>query len=141
MKTISKRMVFIILVLSTVGMWSIAHASRVSNCQQAEKTVSFRHDVLPALQSKCMPCHFSSEIPPGLTVSSEKAYSNLVGRASVEVPGEDIVKPGDAAHSYLVRKLMARPGVGERMPPYGAPLSPSEQKLLREWIAQGAKNN
>jgi hypothetical protein len=139
-RAISKRVIPIV-TLAVAGLWPMAHAGHARDCRQADKTVSFRLDVLPALQSKCIACHFDSETPPGLSFSLQKAYGDLVGRTSVEVPTEEIIKPGDPAHSYLVRKVKAKPAVGKQMPPYGAPLSASELKLLTEWIAQGAKDN
>ncbi|MGH9326554.1 MAG: hypothetical protein ACRD2B_07715 [Terriglobia bacterium] len=130
-----------IAILGILVAWPVARAGQSRTCRQAGKIVSFRLDVLPALESKCIACHFDSETPPGLNFSLQQAYRNLVGRTSIEVAGEDIIKPGDPLHSYLITKVTKKPPVGKRMPPYGAALSSRELHLLTEWIAQGAQDN
>src|SRR5579863_8037448 len=108
MKTIPKRWILIV-ALAFGSLLPMARAEHSRECRQADRAVSFRRDVLPALQSKCMACHFDSETPPGLNFSSEEAYANLVGRNCIEVPNEDIVKPGDPAQSYLIKKISEKP--------------------------------
>ena len=81
-----------------------------------------------------------------------------VMRASRTNPAMQIVKPGDPANSFLMRKVdgwftdimgMCTPleqdlpsPCGDLMPASGSePLCDDERDLIRRWIAQGAKNN
>ena len=70
------------------------------------------------------------------------AYTNLVGVASVGSKGDIRVIASDPDHSYIVRKLEAGPSiVGQQMPLGKAPISAANMQLIRDWIADGAKNN
>jgi uncharacterized membrane protein len=116
----------------SVAKPAIAHSTRV---------VSFRRDVLPVLQDRCMACHFQKDHWPGMDLSQDRAYMTLVNQKG-QLSGKDVlVKPADPTHSFLMNKLSAKPRVGESMPPYGMGLSPQERNLVAQWIQQGAKNN
>lgn len=86
-------------------------------------------------------CHGSGE--GGLTMTSAgTAHSNLVNRSSTGAPSETLVIPGNAAGSYLMKKLTGASGiVGVQMPNGGAPLDTIDMNNIRNWINQGAKNN
>jgi hypothetical protein len=105
------------------------------------RVVSFKNDVLPALQESCLACHYSKSQMPGLDLSSANAYADLVNRKSSLDGHLVLVKPSSAADSFIVEKLSPKPRYGASMPPYARPLSPSEKNLLTEWIQQGAKDN
>lgn len=82
-----------------------------------------------------------------------------VMRPSKTLPSMQIVKPGDPANSFLMRKMDGcftdiqsmctaleppLPGdgpCGAQMPQKADPLEADERDLIRRWIAQGAKNN
>jgi hypothetical protein len=84
-------------------------------------------------------CHGSDE-SGGLDLRHDAAYDALVGVGSVGAPGEPRVAPGDAAASFLVRKLagVLERGEGDPMPSVGRPLRPLELDLIRAWIDAGA---
>lgn len=74
--------------------------------------------------------------------SAANAHANLVNRAATGAPNETRVIPGNAAGSYLVKKLEGAAGiVGARMPLGGSPLDSIDMNNIRNWINQGAKNN
>lgn len=95
-------------------------------------TVPFSQKVLPILIVQgCASCHGGSG---GL----------IVGTVADLLAGGDhgpAVVPGDAAGSNLVKKLVAPPPFGQRMPLGGAQLPDSTINVIRTWINQGAKNN
>ncbi|HWB83794.1 MAG TPA: hypothetical protein VG675_06620 [Bryobacteraceae bacterium] len=105
------------------------------------RVVSFKTDVLPALQESCLACHYSKSQMPGLDLSTANAYSDLVNRKSSLDAHLVLVKPSAVADSFLVEKLSPKPRYGASMPPYARPLSPAEKNLLTQWIQQGAKDN
>ena len=84
-------------------------------------------------------CHGGGQ--GGLTMTSASgAYGALVDVASPN-SGETRVIPGNAADSYLVKKLEGTATVGQRMPLGGGPLDDIDLQNIKNWINQGAKNN
>jgi hypothetical protein len=112
-----------------------------------DRDVSYAKDVEPLFErpfgkAGCS-CHLpSSPVTVGIQVSglSLGGYSALMRGGN---SGRDtIVVPGDPCTSLLVQKTSNAPPSGARMPSDGPPyLSPSEQRLLSDWIAEGAHDN
>ena len=97
--------------------------------------VDFTRDVRPILSSRCLKCHGPDE-------ETREAGLRLDVRAAAigELEsGEVAVVPGEADGSGLIERVTAE-DADLRMPPAGQgdPLSPSEVKILRDWIAGGA---
>jgi len=91
-------------------------------------------------ESNCtQSCHLGS-FPAGGLDLSDASFSVyfLVTQASLQNPLQLLVDPGNPRESLLLQKLNCdAPDVGSRMPPGGrAPLS--LQKLVYDWIEQGA---
>ncbi len=64
--------------------------------------------------------------------------ASLVNIVSFFEPGIDRVEPGDALESLLFRKVnCSDPGIGNRMP-FGELLSLDQQRLIFDWIEEGA---
>ncbi|MFA5833247.1 MAG: hypothetical protein WDA22_07200 [Bacteroidota bacterium] len=94
-----------------------------------------------ALQS----CHGASA-KAGLNLSKGSSYDNLVNVRSVEdkknLPPFYRVKPNSPDSSFLYIKITSPgQGQGDRMPQAGISLSQNEIAAIRQWIAEGAKNN
>lgn len=94
---------------------------------------------------RCSGCHTGggAVLPASMNLSSAAAsFAALVNVSSAEQPALRRVLPGDAAASYLVRKLEGSAGItGERMPQGGPFLSAAEIDRVRSWINAGAPNN
>ena len=94
--------------------------------------ISFLHQVLPILTDHgCTGCHGGTS---GLSV----------GTVSALMIGGDhgpAITPGDADASLLVKKLSTAPPFGSRMPLGGPYLNDATIGVIRQWIAEGAKNN
>lgn len=84
-------------------------------------------------------CHGGSA-QAGLNLARGSSYANLVGVRGTQEPIVRVI-PGDPSGSYLVIKLEGRQSVGSRMPQTGTPLDTIDLTNIRNWIAQGAKNN
>src|SRR5439155_24232980 len=84
----------------------------------------FDRDVAPLLAARCLDCHRGPKPKGGLDLSRKAGV--LGGDGPVVVPG----KPDE---SELWNRVAA-----EEMPPK-KPLSDAEKRVLREWIAGGAK--
>ena len=96
---------------------------------------------------KCSGCHDGSVAPGGTLPGSQdlragSSFASLVNVASLEQPALMRVKPGDAANSYLIRKLQGAAGItGARMPFGGPYLDQATIDQITSWIASGAPNN
>ena len=109
--------------------------------------VSFQNDIVDGIFSpdgaNCHKCHTpEGETPIGL----ELGGLDLSDRASLLLGGTvsraDIVIPGRPCDSVLWQKVTAGPPFGQRMPASGPPfLSPEQIRLIRDWIAEGARAN
>lgn len=84
-------------------------------------------------------CHGTSAYA-GLTLTTGNSYANLVNVAATQA-GVVRVIPGNATDSYLIVKVEGRQSVGDQMPLGGAALDNIDLTNLKNWIAQGAKNN
>jgi hypothetical protein len=88
-------------------------------------------------------------------LTNGNSYAAIVGVNSSEVATMPYVTPGDTENSFLFRKIdgsftsipycMAHASTGEcgvRMPMVGgAPLTPGQIALIRDWINAGAPND
>ncbi len=86
-------------------------------------------------------CHDRLGRQQDLQLSVGSAYSQTVGRPSVEMPQLLRVAPGDPANSYLYRKITGAGITGDRMPQGGPYLTDAQIKLVRDWIRRGAPND
>jgi hypothetical protein len=111
-----------------------------------DEDVSFRDDIVPrvlrASATDCSKCHTPDGATPigievgGLDLST---YASL-RRGGIN-SGSDIVVAGQPCDSILWQKLVAPP-FGARMPLDGPPFGGDDVlELLRDWIAEGARDN
>ncbi|WDI45192.1 DUF1553 domain-containing protein [Bremerella sp. P1] len=91
--------------------------------------ISFRERVQPLLANRCLACHGPDE-------NGRKADLRLDTEAGAK---DFAIEPGNADDSELISRIESDdPDVVMPPPGHGKPLSSSEQKLLRDWIDQGA---
>lgn len=134
--------------------------------------VSFREDLMPILQSRCNTaiCHGGAydkaQVDLWLGPDDETEptddelwyiYRSLIDIQSRVAPQLALVRAGDAAQSYFMRKLddchepaelecVLDPDLygspcGDRMPVLSEQLSVAERDLFRSWIESGAPEN
>ncbi|MGD8535503.1 MAG: hypothetical protein PVF66_06585 [Candidatus Aminicenantes bacterium] len=103
---------------------------------------SFSNHIQPIFTNNCAQggCH-NSTAQAGLNLTQGVAYSNIVNVASTQVPQSMRVLPGDAANSYLVKKIEGTQTVGTRMPQGRNALSSITIQNIKNWVDRGAKNN
>jgi hypothetical protein len=88
--------------------------------------------------ARCTTCHAPST-SGSLSLADSASHAQLVGVNSSQDPSIQRVVPFDAAGSLLFRKInCTSPGVGSRMPRNRPAISLEEQRLIRDWINQGA---
>jgi uncharacterized membrane protein len=104
-----------------------------------KKEVSFRTDIQPMLNNRCVQCH-GAEKPAGKVMLT--TYESLVS-STVSRWKKPVVIPGNPGDSWLyLRTGTTQPHF--RMPPDTltvVPLTDKEIELIGRWIQQGAKNN
>jgi hypothetical protein len=115
---------------------------------EPDHSVSFKNDVLALFER--MPdkgpgcsCHLpASRRASGLELTGLdlSSYAGLMGGG--DNSRDMIVVPGDPCASIVLQKVSGAPPFGARMPSNGPPyLTPREQQLLADWIAEGAHDN
>lgn len=109
----------------------------------ADTEVSFEHDLLPVLVWRCGYCHMREDRHGSLIIDPELAYRSLVNVPAVSFAQMKRVEPGKPERSFLIYKMTGEHGrlgaAGRSMPSW--PLPEEFIDLLRQWIAQGAKDN
>jgi len=106
-------------------------------------TVSFSQDIQPVFNSSCAlsGCHAGNSPSAGLNLGSGVAYGNIVNRTSSQNTSLSLIKPGDPANSYLIRKIKGEDISGSRMPLGRAALSMEIIARFENWVREGAVNN
>lgn len=105
---------------------------------------SFSRDIQPILTKRCVVggCHTLGIAQGGLALDSTVAYAALVGVPSVSGGAYLRVAPGNAADSWLIRRLSAdateRQGL-PRMPLAATPLTANQLATVVAWIDRGAR--
>ncbi len=103
----------------------------------AAEEVSFALDVKPILDSRCTSCHAPGGTgykQSGLDLTS---YEGLM-KGTKYGP---IVVPGNAFTSNLNVLIEGRASRELQMPHNQRPLLQAQQKIIADWVKQGAKNN
>ena len=121
----------------TSGFAGLVLLLPVSSLVSANDAISFKNDVFPVIQIKCLACH-----KPG-GAGYEKSGLDLrsyVGLMKGTKFGS-IVTPGDAFLSNLNVLIEGRASKSIRMPFKSKKLNPCDQKMFRRWVDQGAKDN
>lgn len=121
---------------SVLGLAILSAAGGAAPATAAEQ-VSFKLDVYPILQSRCVACHSpggDGYAVSGLDLSS---YDGLI-KGTKHGP---IVVPGDAVSSNLNVLIEGRADPRVRMPHNERPLLKAQQQIVHTWVKQGAKDN
>ena len=102
-----------------------------------QTAISYKSDIQPILQQYCVECHAEGgkgTEKSGLVLTSYESVMKGTRFGS-------IIKPGDALSSTLIMLVEGRADPSIKMP-HGKESLPKEKiELLKQWVAQGAKNN
>jgi mono/diheme cytochrome c family protein len=116
-------------LVAVVAVFSAA--SRLAAADVVAKSVDYSREVQPILTANCYACH-------GPDAGQRKAKLRLDQRDSTI---KKAIKPGDASHSPLIRRISSG-DPDEMMPPPDSKkdrLTPAQIDVLRRWIDEGAK--
>jgi hypothetical protein len=103
----------------------------------AAQTVSFKDDVFPIIELRCLECHQPGG--PGYEASGLdlRTYESLMKGTKYGA----MVIPNNPTESNLLAVVEHRTSTEIRMPHNRKKLSKCEIQQLRFWISQGARNN
>jgi hypothetical protein len=100
----------------------------------------FKKDVLPILQESCIDCH-AAPYKKGTRLRKPKGGYRVDTRENILKAGESEeagVIPGNAAKSQVYKRIILEEDHDDIMPPKGDPLTPAQQKVIKDWIDAGA---
>ncbi len=106
----------------------------------ASAAPDFAKDIQPILQEKCIDCH-AAPYKKGTRLRKPKGDYRVDTREHIVKAGESEeagVVPKDAAKSQLYKRIILPEDHDDIMPPKGDPLTPAQQKLIKDWIDAGA---
>ena len=99
---------------------------------QTSEPIDFGRQIQPILAKRCFACHGPDKAEGELRLNQkESAFAKLTSEKRALVPK-------DLEQSELFRRVTSTDD-GERMPPEGQPLTPTQVDLLKKWIEQGAE--
>ncbi len=107
----------------------------VAGC--GEQEVSFKKEVMPILQARCVSCHKpggTGYIASGLSMES---YDNLMKGTKFG----PVIIPGYSFSSTLQILVEHKADSSINMPKQNPKLPQDQVELIGKWINQGAKNN
>lgn len=110
-------------------------SSSVPSVKDPQQLPVFAGIIAPLFENKCVNCHGAAK---------SKGDLRLDSFAAVMKGGEDgvVVKPGNAAGSEMMRRVLLPEDTDDHMPPGGKPqLTTDEIALLKWWIDTGASGS
>ena len=117
---------------------ALAAGTGLAAAARADETVSYKLDVQPILSARCGECHVPPDgqgyVKSGLDLSS---YAGLM-KGTKHGP---VVIPGSPLTSNLNVLIEGRAAKELQMPHGQRPLLKAQQKIIHDWVAQGAKDN
>lgn len=126
---------FFACCLLVAGSAVLATAADKKPASKTTPAVSFKEDILPTLQTRCVECHKPGG--EGFTKSGLdlQSYEGLM-KGTHDGP---MVTPGNAMTSNLLVLVEGKAGI--RMPHNRRSLNRCELQALRDWVNQGAHDN
>lgn len=106
----------------------------------------FERDIMPIIERRCGigGCHSDLSHQAGLVLTRSSAHAALVNKPSQLRLGEVLVRPGNAANSWMVIAIGAdearRMGLA-RMPLGSGALTPNQIQTIVNWVNRGAPND
>ena len=100
----------------------------------------FKKDVMPILQESCIDCH-AAPYKKGTRLRKPKGGYRVDTRENILKAGDSEeagVVPGNASKSELYKRIILEEDHDDIMPPKGDPLTPAQQKVIKDWIDAGA---
>lgn len=115
---------------------TIANAIRQGPDPVPAGPITWSRHVLPLFRNRCVGCHVDGARQGNYRVDTP-GLAAIAGDSGTP----SMLVPGDPDRSFIVQKLTSRrPAIGAQMPLDRPPLAPHELELVRQWIAEGARD-
>ena len=138
MDALARRFAAAIKASGAILLLAVGTASDGAADDRADRppaTIDFNRHIRPILSDKCFQCHG----PDGKKRQS-KLRLDVEASAKADRDGSPAILPGKPDESYLLEQIT--PADGEAaMPKDKPPLSETQTKLIRQWIAEGAADD
>ena len=85
-------------------------------------------------------CHAGGSPSAGLNLEAANSYAMIVGVASSQESGLQLVNPTNPDQSYLIQKMEGTANTGQVMPPSGS-IEQADIDVVRQWITDGATDD
>jgi len=112
-------------------------AAMLSTNAAAQEIVSYKEDVFPIIELRCLECHQPGGAGYEASGLDLRTYEGLMKGTKYG----SIVTPGSAFDSNLIAVIDRRTDPKIWMPHNRKRLSKCERLTFRFWVSQGAKNN
>lgn len=119
------------------AMSAILTAATWSSGAAAQDAVSFKEDVYPVIELRCLECHQPGGDGYETSGLDLRSYEGLMKGTKFG----SIVTPGHAFESNLIAVIDQRTDPKIWMPHNRKRLSKCERLLFRFWVSQGARDN
>jgi hypothetical protein len=131
------------LCLASCGKLELPTTPDLGGGEPIDPTATFTRVQTEVFTPTCaqLGCHDTLGQQSQMILTPQRAYAQIVGVASVELPSLQRVRPNDPVGSYLYRKITGAGITGDRMPQASPPLPDAQIKLVRDWIRRGAPND
>lgn len=121
------------LILSVVA--PLLGAQEASKDAAPLSNVSYYKKVRPIFQQNCQGCHQPAKASGGFIMTS---FTDMLKKGDSGKPG---LVPGHPEQSYIIEQITAHGDKKPAMPPRGDALTDPDVKLIRQWIAEGARDD
>ncbi|MGV3661445.1 MAG: c-type cytochrome domain-containing protein [Prosthecobacter sp.] len=123
-----KRVVTVVILLTALTLAACQH---LRPALESGPPVDFMAEIKPLLESRCLECHQRRYVCAGLNMET-KTLAMKGGRSG------PVIIPGAPHHSLLYKVLLLGHENPVAMPPTPEKLEQEHQKMVHDWIRQGA---
>ncbi|WP_395741749.1 c-type cytochrome domain-containing protein [Prosthecobacter sp.] len=119
------------ILAAVLGLLGLTACTQLQPELPPDHAVDFVAEVKPLLESRCLECHHRRYVCAGLNLET-KALAMKGGRSG------PVIIPGAPHQSLLYKVLLLGHENPVAMPPTPEGVEREQQKLLHDWILQGA---
>jgi hypothetical protein len=120
-----------------LGLFAALAAGLPSSDAAAQDVISFKEDVFPIIEVRCLECHQPGGIGYETSGLDMRSYDALMEGTKYG----SVVTPGSAVESNILAVIDQRTDPEIWMPHNKKKLTKCERLTFRFWVMQGAKNN
>ena len=122
------------LLIACQILWS-QEPPKDNKDKEASEEISYYRQVRPIFQQHCQGCHQPAKDQGGFVMTD---HASLLKPGNSNQPG---IVPGQWAKSLVFQQITSQGGKPPAMPKGKDPLIDHDVNLIRQWIAQGAKDD